>query len=33
VVLFSPWAQFGVTAAYAAAFLVIGAVLLSRRDA
>lgn len=31
--LFSPWAQFGVTAAYAAAFLVIGAALLSRRDA
>lgn len=30
---FSPWAQFGVTAAYAAAALIIGAVLLRKRDA
>jgi ABC-2 type transport system permease protein len=30
---FSPWVQFGVTAAYAAAALIIGAVLLRKRDA
>jgi ABC-type transport system involved in multi-copper enzyme maturation permease subunit len=30
---FSPWGQFAVTAAYAAAVLIIGAVLLRKRDA
>ena len=30
---FPPWGQFGVTAAYAAAALIIGAVLLRKRDA
>ena len=30
---FSPWVQFGVTAAYAAAALIAGALLLRKRDA
>jgi ABC-type transport system involved in multi-copper enzyme maturation permease subunit len=31
--LFSPWAQFGVTAGYAVILLIIGAFLLRKRDA
>jgi ABC-2 type transport system permease protein len=31
--LFSPWAQFGVTAGYTAVLLIIGALLLRKRDA
>lgn len=31
--LFSPWVQLGVTAGYAAVLLIVGAVLLAKRDA